>query len=202
MSHEYSVTIGQDDKFYDINDGDADDNSYITGTGYIKADWVDNSSIYPNNSAIAIANANPGASIPSGAAQVITAMEFSGSGSQSATFTTSIDYDVELVCAGGSGKLTTQAFAYDLNAREYLEIEKIRPASNSGNVVQLWRNSGTEEEDITVNNITAGDRIAVGARVIVAASAALISDAYADAWPDTGGSEHYVQLNSVDVNWL
>lgn len=196
----YDVTIGEDERFSDVTGGGADDKSLVTGTGYIKADWIDESTDYPEDSALAIANANPGASVPNGAAQVFTGMEFTGSESQTVKFTVSLDYDVELVCWGGGGKVKVKTFVYDAGQDKFLEKDLIDEASNSGNVIQLWQKKGTAKEDMFVEDVQPGDTLAVGTRVIVAASAAAVADAYADSWPKQEGTEH-VQQNWVDVDW-
>lgn len=199
----YDVTIGQNRTIFDANDGGADDNSYFTGTGYIKADWINESPAdpsLPKDSAIAIANANPGASVPNGAAQVYTEMNFQGSGSQTVEFDVNLDYAVELVCLGGGGKMKVQSFVYDYNNNEFLEKDTVQEASKTGTLIQAWSSSGTVTKDMFVEDVSPGDTLAVGTRVIVSASAAGVSDAYADAWPKTEGDEHTKQ-NFVTIDW-
>ena len=201
----YTVNIGEDRVINDADSGDADDNSLFTGTGFIKADWINDSPAdpdYPKNSAVAIANANPGASVPNGAAQIYAEMKFEGSSSQTVEFNVNLDYNVQLLCYGGGGKMTVQTFIYDYGSMEFLEKDKVRDASKTGNVIQIWGSEGTTTNDMFVEDVSPGDILGVGTRVIVSAGAAGVSDAVSDAWPKyPANQDQHTKQNYISIDW-
>lgn len=200
-----TLDIGEYGYFSDTDDGSVSDPGSLILLGELDLAYVNDgySSEYnTRNGPVGFARAQPGLDLITGGAQVYKIIEFTGSGSGRVKFNIDIEFDVEAIAAGGDVKLLTQVFAYDFYNEEFLEKDKVGPASDPGTpLASLWSNSGTASEDIFAD-VSAGDAVAVGTRVTVGAASGGISTAYADArsGPYHEGSE-YIKQNDISVTW-
>lgn len=199
-----TLDIGETGYYSDVDDGSTNGDGSLIILGELDLDYVNGSDYEYNtrNGPVAFARAKPGLDLIQGGAQVYKIIEFTGGGSGRVKFNVDIEFDVEAIAAGGDVMLKTQIFAYDFYNQRYLEKDKVRPASDPGTpLATLWGNSGTASEDIFAD-VSAGDAVAVGTRVLVGAASGGISTAYADArsGPSHEGSE-FVEQQDILVTW-
>lgn len=199
-----TLDIGSGAFYGGTDDGTTNGDGSLILLGELDLDFVNGSSSEYNtrNGPVGFARAKPGLDLIQGGAQVYKIIEFTGSGSGRVKFNVDVEFDVEAIAAGGDVMLTTQIFVYDFYNETFLEKDKIRPASDPGTpLASLWSNSGTASEDIFAD-ISAGDAVAVGTRVLVGAASGGISTAYADArsGPSYEGNE-FIEQQDILVSW-
>ena len=199
------LDIGEPASFTDTDDGSTNGEGSLILLGTLAFDYVNDSYSREydlSNGPVALTRARPGIEAIQGGAQVYKIIEFTGSGTRPVKFDITVDFNVQAIAAGGDANLTTKTFAYDFYNKEHLEKDKISEASDPGTpLLLLWSNSRTTSEDIFAE-VSAGDAVAVGTRVLVGAASGGLSTAYGDA---KGGPAHegteFVKQVSVDVSW-